>query len=198
MKDIVQKFVGDFLSALVFLVIYLVTGSVVIGTVIGIAVAVAQIVRARLTGKTLDVMTWASLALVVVLGGATLLTNDPRFVMMKPSIAHFAIGAVMLRRGWMTRYMPPIVMETAPELPMIAGYCWAALMFALGAGNIAVASTGDMKLWGFYVTVVAVGAKLAAFGLQYVTFRLIIGRRIARQRSLAAASQSLALQEAKP
>ncbi len=59
-------------------------------------------------------MTYASLALVVVLGGATLLTKDPRFVLAKPSIGHFAIGAIMLRKGWMLRYLPPIVSETIP------------------------------------------------------------------------------------
>jgi len=29
-------------------------------------------------------MTWASLALVIVLGAATLLTSDPRFVLANP------------------------------------------------------------------------------------------------------------------
>jgi intracellular septation protein len=123
-------------------------------------------------------MTYASLALVVVLGGATLLTNDPRFVLAKPAIAHFAIGAIMLKRGWMLRYMPPIVAETIPEYVTFAGYAWAALMFALGCGTIAVASTGDMKLWTFYVTVVLVGAKIAAFAIQYVAFRIVITSRI--------------------
>ena len=63
----------------------------------------------------------------------------------------------MLKRGWMLRYMPPIVAETIPEYVTIAGYAWAALMFALGLGTIAVASTGDLKLWAIYVSVVAVG-----------------------------------------
>ncbi len=40
-------------------------------------------------------------------------------------------------------------------------------MFVLGAGTIAVAATGDMKLWAFYVSVVLIGAKVAAFGVQY-------------------------------
>jgi intracellular septation protein A len=123
-------------------------------------------------------MTWASLALVIVLGGATLLTNDPRFVLAKPSIAHFAIGAIMLKRGWMMRYLPPIVVETIPQYVTIAGYAWAALMFALGAGVIAVASTGDLKLWAFYVSVIAIGAKIAAFAIQYVAFRVLITGRL--------------------
>ena len=119
-------------------------------------------------------MTWASLGLVIVLGGATLLTHDPRFVLAKPAIGHFAIGAIMLKRGWMLRYMPPIVTETIPEYVTVAGYAWAALMFVLGAGTIAVASTGDMKLWAFYVSVVLIGAKVAAFAVQYAAFRILV------------------------
>ena len=38
--------------------------------------------------------------------------------------------------------------------------------------------TGDMKLWTFYVTVVLVGAKIAAFAIQYVAFRILVGSRI--------------------
>src|SRR5206468_2093332 len=60
----------------------------------------------------------------------------------------------------------------------IAGYAWAALCFVLGAGTIGVAMTGDMKLWTFYVTVVLVGAKIAAFAIQYIAFRVLVGGRI--------------------
>ncbi len=69
----------------------------------------------------------------------------------------------MLKRGWMLRYVPPVVAQTIPQYVTFAGYAWAVLMIALGAGTIAVALTGDMKLWAIYVSVVAVGAKLAAF-----------------------------------
>ncbi|MFX8453456.1 septation protein IspZ, partial [Acinetobacter baumannii] len=86
---------------------------------------------------------WASLGLVVVLGGATLLTHDPRFVLAKPAIGHFAIGLIMLKRGWLLRYLPPIVTENIPEYVTLAGYAWAGLMFVLAAGTVAVAMTGD-------------------------------------------------------
>src|ERR1700694_1614917 len=177
MKDVFAKLLTDFLSTIVFLTLYLITGNVVLATSVAIAGAVAQVIHARVKGQPLAFMTYASLALVIVLGSATLLTNDPRFVLAKPSIAHFAIGAIMLKRGWMLRYMPPIVTETIPEYVTIAGYAWAALMFALGAGVIAVASTGDIKLWAFYVSVVAIGAKVAAFAVQYVAFRILVTNR---------------------
>jgi intracellular septation protein len=183
MKDVFAKLLTDFLSTIVFLVLYLTTDNVVLATSVAVAGAVAQVLYSRVKGQQLSFMTYASLALVVVLGSVTLLTNDPRFVLAKPSIAHFAIGAIMLKRGWMLRYMPPIVTQTIPEYVTIAGYAWAALMFALGAGVIAVAATGDLKLWAIYVSVVAVGAKVAAFAVQYVAFRILVTNRI---RSISA------------
>jgi hypothetical protein len=56
-------------------------------------------------------------------------------------------------------------------------------MFALGAGTIAVASTGDLKLWALYVSVVLIGAKLTAFAVQYVAFRVLVTNRIRAARA---------------
>ena len=178
MKDVFARLGADFFSTIIFLAIYLATDNVLLATGVAIAGAIAQVIYFRLKGKPLGYMTWASLALVIVLGSATLLTHDPRFVLAKPAIGHFAIGAIMLKRGWMLRYLPPIVTENIPEYVTLAGYAWAALMFALGAGTIAVAMTGDMKLWTFYVTVVLVGAKIAAFAIQYVAFRILVTSRL--------------------
>jgi intracellular septation protein A len=128
-------------------------------------------------------MSWASLGLVIVLGGVTLLTNDPRFMMAKPAVAHVAVGAIMLKRGWLLRYLPAIVTETIPEYVTVAGYAWAALMFALAAGTVAVAATGDLRLWAFYMSFVAIGAKLAAVAIQYVVFRILITVRLRAARA---------------
>lgn len=178
MANVFRQLFVDFFSAIVFLAVYAVTGDVLIATGVAIAGSIAQFVHARITGQKLEFMTYASLALVIVLGSATLLTSDPRFVLIKPSVAHFAIGLVMLRRGWMLRYLPPIVTDNIPEYVNSAGYAWAALMFVLGIGNIAIAMTGDIKLWAFYISVVAIGAKIIAFAVQYVVFRVIITRRL--------------------
>jgi intracellular septation protein A len=178
MKDVFARLGADFFSTILFLAVYLATDNVLLATGVAIAGAIAQVIYSRIKGKELGYMTWASLALVIVLGSATLLTHDPRFVLAKPAIGHFAIGAIMLKRGWMLRYLPPIVTQTIPEYATLAGYAWAALMFVLGAGTIGVAMTGDMKLWTFYVTVVLVGAKIAAFAIQYIAFRVLVGSRL--------------------
>src|SRR3979490_1920693 len=128
MKDVFARLGTDFLSTIVFLALYFATGDVVLATCVAIAGAVAQVIYSRIKRQPLAFMTYASLALVIVLGSATLLTHDPRFVMAKPSAAHFAVGAVMLKRGWILRSLPAIVVENIPEYVTIAGYAWAALM----------------------------------------------------------------------
>ena len=101
MKDVFARLASDFLSTIIFLVILLLTDNVVLATSVAIAGAIAQLIYARLKGVPLGFMTYASLALVIVLGSATLLTSDPRFVLAKPSIAHFAVGAVMICHVWL-------------------------------------------------------------------------------------------------
>ena len=115
MRDVFVRLGTDFLSTIVFLVIYLATDSVALATSVAIAGAIGQVTYSRIKGDPLDVMTWASLALVIMLGGAALLTHDPRFVLAKPAIIHFALGAIMLKRGWMLRNVPPIAAETIPD-----------------------------------------------------------------------------------
>ena len=183
MQNVFARLTTDFFSTIVFLVVYLTTDNIVLATGVAIAGAIGQVLWSRIKGRELGYMTWASLGLVIVLGSATILTNDPRFVLAKPAIGHFAIGAIMLKRGWMLRYMPPIVAETIPEYVTFAGFAWAALMFVLGLGTIVIAMTGDIKLWTIYVSVVLLGAKIAAFAIQYVAFRMLVTSRVRAARA---------------
>ena len=106
-------------------------------------------------------MQWMSLGLVVVLSGATILTQSPRFVMLKPSIVHFAIAAVMLRRGWMIRYLPEIVLQNVPEPTIVAaGYAWAALLAVLGLSNLIIALHFDFVTWAWYAGMLWLGSTL--------------------------------------
>jgi intracellular septation protein A len=70
---------------------------------IGIGLGAAQIGWLLMRRKPIDTMQWLSIGLVVVSGVATMLTSDPRFVMMKPSVVYCVVGAFMLRPGWMNR-----------------------------------------------------------------------------------------------
>jgi hypothetical protein len=56
-------------------------------------------------------------------------------------------------------------------------------MFVLGAGTIAVAATGDLRLWTIYVSIVMIAAKVLAFAVQYIAFRIIVTNRLHAMRA---------------
>ena len=179
-KQALQQLIGDFLSAILFLVIYAISGNLVAAAGIAVAAGLAQFARLNLIGRRIEPVQWMSLGLVVMLGGTTMLTQSPRFMMVKPTIVHWAVAAVMLRRGWMVRYLPEIVLRNVPEPTIVAaGYAWAALLAALGLANLIIALRFDFAIWAWFISVGSVGAKLAAFALQYGVFRTIIRQRIA-------------------
>lgn len=180
MRTALLQLAEDFLSSFVFLGIYLATGNLPVAVGCALAVGLGQFVQAKWRGRRVETMQWLSLALVIALGGATLITNDSRFMMAKPSFIHFAVGAVMLRRGWMDRYLPPIVKDNVPEEILVAtGYAWAGLMFFLGLANFYVAANYSPIVWGYFLSIGATGAKIVAFAAQYLVFRALIRRKLA-------------------
>src|SRR6266540_3314933 len=78
---------------------------------LGVGLGVIQIGWMKVRRQKIDTMQWLSIGLVVVSGIATMLTSDPRFVMLKPSVIYCIVAAYMLRPGWMTRYLPPIAVQ---------------------------------------------------------------------------------------
>jgi hypothetical protein len=74
----------DMASTLFFLVVYLTTRNVTLAVVLGMALGAAQIGWQFARKQPIDTMQWMSLFLVLGAGAATLITNDPRFVMIKP------------------------------------------------------------------------------------------------------------------
>jgi intracellular septation protein len=180
LKQALRQLLGDFLSAILFLVVYVVSGSLFAAAGIAVAAGLAQLVRLKVARRRIEPMQWMSLGLVVVLGGATMLMQSPRFMMIKPTIVHFAVATVMLRRGWMLRYLPDIVLRNVPEPTIVAaGYAWAGLLAVLGLANLFIALRLDFATWAWFISVGAGGAKLAAFALQYGVFRAIVRRRLA-------------------
>jgi intracellular septation protein A len=170
---------ADFLSTIVFIAVLEITDNVVLSTAVGIATGIAQFLWFRFHGIRMELMQWASLVLVIVLGSATIFTKDPRFMMVKPSIAGFAIGCVMLKRGWQLRYIPQIVQEnTAPGFLVGWGYVWSLLYFALAGANLYFALVLDKHAWEAFTALVPTAAPLGLFLIQYVSMRWMVIRTI--------------------
>lgn len=167
----------DMASTFFFLGLYLLTKNIPLSVALGIALGIAQIGWEFARKKPIDTMQWMSLFLVVGSGAATLVTADPRFVMVKPSLIYIVVGMVMLKPGWINRYVPPIAMEVVPDLVFIFGFVWSGLMFFSAALNVLVALNFSVVAWASSMSVYGVVSKLGLFLIQYTTMRYIGVRR---------------------
>jgi len=167
----------DMASTFFFLVLYLLTHNIALSVILGMALGVVQIGWQFTRRKPIDTMQWMSLFLVLGSGTATLITRDPRFVMVKPSVIYLIVGIVMLKPGWMNRYLPPVAIELVPDIAVIFGFVWAGLMFFSAGLNLIVALNFSVVTWSALMSVYAIVSKVLLFLIGYATMRTIGGRR---------------------
>lgn len=179
MIQALRTFISDLLSTIVFLVLFAVTKDAPLAIGVSIGAGVLQVAVEKLRGRPVAAMQWMSMGLVIVFGTISLIAHDNRFIMVKPTIIAFAVGTVMLQKGWLDRYLSEIVHINVPRRVIVAsGYGWAALIFALGIANFVIAWTCPFKIWAWYSSTVPTTAQLTAFGIQYLTFRTIVARKL--------------------
>jgi len=180
----------DMASTLAFLLLFLLTHNTILSVGLGIALGLAQIGIQFVRRKPIDTMEWLSLFLVVAAGAATMLTDDPRFVLVKPSVIYAIVGVVMLKPGWLNRYLPDIAKVVAPDVAVVVGFAWAGLMFLSAAVNAFVALTCDVATWALVMPVFGIVSKVVVFLLGFSAIRLTAGRRI---RAMPAAEREALL-----
>jgi intracellular septation protein len=142
-----RYFLADLAAMILFFVVVLVTGNIYLATSLGVALGLAQLAWTLIRRQPVGMLQWTSLGLIVVFGGATLLTHDPRFIMFKPTVVHAVIGSTMLKRGWMERYTPAEHRAIIRPLLNRFGYVWAGLMFLIAALNLAAMLFLDQAGW---------------------------------------------------
>lgn len=176
----------DFLATLVFIAIAGLTGQPRLAVIAAVATGLAQMLLQVVRNRPIDAMQWFGLLLTLVFGAVALAFHDLRFIMARPSIIHFAIGGIMLRRGWMARYLPDSAAGSLPGgLVVGAGYAWAVMMFCLGVINLVVACTLPLWMWSWFISAGAIGAKLCLLLGQYVVF-CRVARKVGRARRVLA------------
>jgi intracellular septation protein len=172
----------DMAATLFFLALYLLTGNVALSVVLGMALGIAQIGWQLARRMPIDTMQWMSLFLVLGAGIVTLITHDPRFIMIKPSVIYIIVGVVMLKRGWINRYLPPVAIELVPDIAVILGYAWSGLMFFSAALNLIVALNFSVVTWSVTMSIWGIASKAAMFLIGYVVMRTIGAARSRRRR----------------
>jgi intracellular septation protein len=177
----------DMASTLLFLGVYLATGNLFLAVGLGMALGLGQIAWHLLHREPVEALQWLSVVIILASGTATFFTNDPLFVMLKPSLIYVVVGVVMLKRGWMNRYLPPIAQATVPDLAVKFGYVWAGLMFFSAALNIALALAFEPATWAAVKSAWAIGSKVGLFLIQYTVMKSTGVRRAKAAMAAAAA-----------
>ena len=181
-----RPLISDFFPTIVFAVLIALKVDVRLATGAALAIGLAQVAIQSLRRQKIELLQWASLGLVLLFGALGIITNDARFLMAKPTVIYLAVGAVMLKRGWMLRYLPPIAGEHGKPLMVTFGYVWAGLMALTAIANLVVA-VWFASQWPMFVAVVPLTSKLALFACQYITVRRFTEKKVraaARARQL--------------
>jgi intracellular septation protein A len=168
----------DLASTFFFLVLFLLTHNIILSVGLGMALGLAQIGTKFVRRKPIDAMEWLSLFLVIAAGTATLLTDEPRFVLFKPSVMYAVVGVVMLKPGWMNRYLPDIARAVVPDVAVVVGFVWAGLMFVSAAVNAFVALTCSVATWALVMPIFGIVSKVTVFIIGFAAMRFIGRRRV--------------------
>ena len=177
----------DFLGTIFLVILLALKVDVSVAASIGIATTIATVLGYLALKKPVPRLQWMSLALVLSAGVASLITHDPRFLMAKATVVAAIVGWVMLERGWMLRYVPPIARGKVDDVMITFGYVWSGSMFLKGALNLIVAIFFP-QYWIGFVAIVPTTMMVSLFAVQYIIVRSVAKRRIIAERSALVAA----------
>jgi intracellular septation protein len=176
----------DLASTVAFLLALLGTRNLPVSVASGMMVGIAQVGWLFANSKPIDVMQWMSLVAVLGSGAATLISHDPRFLMVKPSVIYVVVGLIMLKPGWMSRYLPSSTQETQADVALAFGFAWAGLMFISAAVNLFVALTFSVVVWSAAMPVYGILGKAGLAIFQHAIMRYTARRRASALQFVAA------------
>jgi intracellular septation protein A len=170
----------DSLGVIVFAVLLVAGAGIVPATIAGTVVALGVVGYELARGKKVAALQWISLASVLLTAAATLFTGDPRFVMAKPTIVYLIVGTVMLRKGWLNRYIPPEQLAIVGDVMDRFGMIWAALMFTSAALNLIIALFFT-PWWPLFVGIFPLASKFTLFAIHIAVVHVITQARLRRR-----------------
>lgn len=125
---------------------------ILIATVVVILATLLQVLWVRLRHGKVDRMLWFSLALVVVLGGLTLVLRDEGFIKWKPTLLYwgFALamtaGALVFRKNAIKSMLSGQFELPEPVWSRL-NYSWVAFFAVMGVLNLIVAFHFATDIW---------------------------------------------------
>jgi len=146
-----MKFLFDLLPVILFFVAFKLA-DIYVATGVAIAASFAQVGWLKLRKKRVEPMLWASLAIIAVFGGATLLLQDETFIKWKPTVLYWMFGlvlaaaALLFRRNLIRAMLSEQVQLPEPIWSRL-NWSWIGFFAFMGAANLYVAYNYSTDLW---------------------------------------------------
>lgn len=156
-----KKFLFDLFPLILFFIAYRYNGDIYLATKIAIIASVLQFLWLRVRRKSVEIMHWINLGVIVIFGGATIWLQSDVFIKWKPTALYWIFGGVLLGarvflgRNLMRRLMGDKIQLADPAWERL-NISWALFFLAAGAINLYVAFSGhftqmqwvDFKIFG--------------------------------------------------
>lgn len=125
---------------------------ILLATLVAIIATAGQVAYLLARGRKVDKMLWISLAIIVVMGGATLILRDTRFIRWKPTVLYWAFAVVLLASDLLfKKNLVRAMMQEQMTLPAAVwarlNLSWAAFFAVMGILNLYVAYSFTESVW---------------------------------------------------
>lgn len=146
-----MKFLFDFFPVILFFVAFKVA-DIYWATAVAIAATVIQIGYVLARGRRVTGMQWASLVIIGVFGGATLLLRDETFIKWKPTVLYWLAGVVFLGAlAFRQNLVKAVMREGGLDLPEPVwtklAVAWGVFFIFKGTLNLWVAHAFSTETW---------------------------------------------------
>jgi intracellular septation protein len=144
------KFLFDLFPVILFFVAFKVA-DIYVATGVAIAATFLQVAWLKLRRRRVEPMLWASLAIIAVFGGATLVLQDETFIKWKPTVLYWLFGAVLAGAAFAGRNLIRALLAEQVQLPEPVwsrlNASWIGFFVFMGALNLYVAYNYSTDLW---------------------------------------------------
>ncbi len=146
-----MKFLFDLFPVILFFVTFKVYG-IYAATAVAIVATFVQIGWVWLRHRKVDSMLWTSLAIIVLLGGATLIFQNESFIKWKPTVLYWLFAAVLwLSLAFFQKNLIEALLAKQIVLPATVwrklNMSWIVFFILMGGINIHVAFNYSVDTW---------------------------------------------------
>lgn len=151
-----MKVLFDFFPVIAFFIAYYLpedrTQAIYLATAVAIVAAAIQITAYWLVKKRVEKMHIITFLLILFLGGATLLLQDKRYFMWKPTAVNWLfalvfIGSEFIGKKNMIQRMMDHALSVPTQVWKILNRSWTGFFLLMGALNLYVAYTFSEQFW---------------------------------------------------